>query len=60
MTRDPICTHRSAPAGRVSHPTNTGLASTYVCHRERCQADAAEWVRELTGVAGQFFELGNR
>jgi anti-sigma factor RsiW len=33
-------------------------ASTYVCHRPACQADAAEWVREITGVRGQFVPFG--
>lgn len=58
-TRDPKCTHRGTPAGRVAWPTGMpergqSHASTYVCERPACQEDAAEWVREITGVRGVF------
>jgi hypothetical protein len=56
-TRDPICTHRAIPAGRVAWPTGMPEhgerhASTYVCARTACIEDAREWVREITGTRG--------
>jgi hypothetical protein len=63
--RDPKCTHRGNPVGRVAWPTGMPQdgephASTYVCERPACQDDAAEWVREITGTRGVFVPFEQR
>ena len=55
--RDPKCRH-SLRVGRVSWPTvlvaGEAHASTYVCDRQDCMDDAAEWVESITGHRGVF------
>jgi hypothetical protein len=57
---DPPCGNCGLAVGRVSWPEDLrpvggeGSASTYVCRREEHQAEAAEWVRSITGHEGVF------
>lgn len=56
--RWPNCNHLGEQIGRIAWPTGIpGLgvshASTYVCGRGACQADATEWVEEVTGHRGE-------
>jgi hypothetical protein len=59
---DPLCELNDCYpwTGRVSHPTDTGLASIYVCSLPSHRDDAARWVEELTGTRGEFFTFPNK
>jgi hypothetical protein len=57
---EPPCDNCGPRVGRMSWPEDLrpaegeGSASTYVCAHPDHQADAAEWVRSITGHKGVF------
>lgn len=63
---DPTCNHKASAF--MSYPPILSdefggpgpLASTHVCGREECVADAAAWVRAKTGRAGTLTTFAER